>query len=82
MYVSDLFNEVNETSICNFADDTTPHASGYVLNYVMIQLEHDSNTLLDWLRDNFMTLNEDKCHPLVSGHKHECMFENIVCTQI
>ena len=56
--MNDLFYEVDETSICNFADDTTPHASEYVLNDVMVPLEHDSNTLLDCFRDNFMTLNE------------------------
>ena len=48
----------------------------------MIQLEHDNNTLLDWFRDNFMTLNEGKCHLLVFGHEHECMFTNIGGTQI
>ena len=64
------FYEVSETNICNFADDTTPHASGDVLKDVMIQLEHGSNTLLDWFRDNFMTLCEGKCHLLVCGHKH------------
>ena len=82
IYINDLFFEVDDTSICNFADDTTPHASGDVLKDVMIQLEHDSNTLLDWFRDNFMTLNEGKCNLLVCGHKHECMFANIGSTQI
>ena len=52
----------------------TPHASEDVLKDVMIQLEHDSNSLLDWFIDNFMTLNEGKCHLLVCGHKHECMY--------
>ena len=82
IYINDLFFEVDDTSICNFADDTTPHASGDVLKDVMIQLEHDSNTLLDWFRDNFMTLNEGKCHLLVCGHKHECSFLNIGNTRI
>ena len=67
---------------CNYANDTTPHASGYLLNYVMIQLDHDSNTLLDWFRDNFMTLNEGKYQLLVCGHKHECIFANIGSMQI
>ena len=29
-----------------------------------------------------MTLNEGKCHLLVCGHKHECMFANIGSTRI
>ena len=67
-------------SICNFAVDTTPHASGHVLKDVRIQLEHDSSTLPDWFRNNSMTLNEGKCHLLVCGHKDECMFANIGST--
>ena len=46
-----------QTDICNFADDTTPHTSGFELNDVLIRLEHDSNVLLQRFRDNFMTLN-------------------------
>ena len=54
--------------ICNFADDTNPHTSGFQLNNVLIRLEHDRNKLHEWFRDNFMTLNESKCHFLVSGY--------------
>ena len=77
VYINDLFYNIDQTDICNFADDTTPHASGYELKDVLLRLEHDSNTLLEWFRDNFMTLNEGKCHLLVCGHKHECSFANL-----
>ena len=69
IYLNDLFLEIGQTNICNFADDTTPHASGYELDEVMINLEHDSNLILEWFRDNYMTLNEGKCHLLVCGNK-------------
>ena len=58
IYINDLFYIVDQTSICNFADDTTPHASGYELNEVLMRLEHDSDTILNWFRDNYMILNE------------------------
>ena len=77
IYINDLFYNADQTEICNFADDTTPHASGYELKDVLLRLEHDSNTLLEWFRVNFMTLNEGKCHLLVCGHKNECSFANI-----
>ena len=63
VYINDLFYEVYRTNIYNFADDTTPHASCFELNKVIIDL--DSNVILEWFRDNYMTLNEDKCHLLV-----------------
>jgi retron-type reverse transcriptase len=37
IYINDLFFEVNDTNICNFTDDTAPHASGDVLKEVMRQ---------------------------------------------
>ena len=82
IYLSDLFLDISQTNICNFADDTTPHASGYELNEVLINLEHDSNLILKWFRDNYMTLNEGKFHLLVCGCKHECMFANIGNTRL
>ena len=77
IYINDLFYEITQSSICNFADDTTPHVSGCVLNDVLNLLEQESTILIEWFRDNFMTLNQGKCHLLVSGHKHESVFANI-----
>ena len=48
-----------------------PHVNGYVLNDVLNLLEHDCTILFEWSRGNFMTLNQGKCHLLVSGRKHE-----------
>ena len=33
--------------------------------------------LVEWFRDNFMTLNASKCHLLVSGFKEELMFATV-----
>ena len=82
IYINDLFYEITQSSICNFADDTTPHVSGYVLKDVLNVLEQESTILIDWFRDNFMTLNQGKCHLLVSGHKHESVFANIGETRL
>ena len=60
-----LFYEVTRTNICNITNDTTPHASGFELNKVFIDLEHDSNLILEWFRDNYMNLSKDKYHLLV-----------------
>ena len=56
--------------------------SGYVLNDVLNLLEQESTILIEWFRDNFMTLNQGKCHLLVSRHKHESVFANIGETRL
>ena len=77
IYLNDLFYAVENSEICNFADDTTPHSSGYKLKDVMIDIENDCSLLIDWFRDNYLTLNADKCHLIVTGHKHEAMYASI-----
>ena len=37
------------------------------------RLEHDSYLAIEWFEGNYMKLNQDKCHFLVSGY----MWENI-----
>ena len=56
---------------CNFADDTTFYAYGKDLNIFINRLEHNTALPFVWFENNFMKLNQDKCHLLVSGHKHE-----------
>ena len=36
VYINDLFYNIAQPDICNFADDTTPHASGYELKDVLL----------------------------------------------
>ena len=77
IYLNDLFYAVEYTEICNFADDTTPYDSGEDINNVMKNIEHDCTLLVEWFRDNYMTLNASKCHLLVSGYRHELMFASV-----
>ena len=42
IYINDLFFIINETKICNYADDTTLFDCNQNLNDLMINLEHDS----------------------------------------
>ena len=37
----------------------------------------DSMLAIEWCEINYMKLNQDKCHFLLSGHKHEVMFAKI-----
>ena len=41
------------------------------------RLEHDSSLAIEWFQNNYMKLNEDKCHLLASGFKHEVLWADI-----
>ena len=40
-------------------------------------MEHDSFLAIEWFQNNYMKLNEDKCHLLVGGYKHESTWAKI-----
>ena len=43
------------------------------LNTLISRLEHDTALAAKWFENNFMELNQDNYHLLVSGHKHETL---------
>ena len=61
--------------IANYADDITPYLVKTTTDALMYALETDTNLLIKWFQDNYLKLNTDKCHLLVSNHK-ECVFIN------
>ena len=75
IYLNDLFYVTNLTDVCNYADDTTFHACDMNLNTVITRLEHDSHIAIEWFENNYMKLNENKCHFLLSGYKHELVLQ-------
>ena len=71
IYINDLFYLAESIKVCNFADDTTFFACDKDLKTLISRLEHDSHLAIEWFESNYMKLNQDKCHLLVSGYKHE-----------
>ena len=53
---------------CNLADDTSLSAFGTNIKDVLFDLEYDTQAVIVWFNDNFMKMNEDKCHFLISGN--------------
>ena len=43
----------------------------------MICLEHDSTLAVCWFESNYVKLNTDKCHLIISGNKHESLWADI-----
>ena len=47
------------------------------LGTLISRLEHDSHLAIEWFESNYMKLNQDKCHLLVSGYKNENIWARI-----
>ena len=77
IYINDLFWVNQFTNVCNFADDTTFYSTDLELKELIRKLEHDSSLAIEWFESNYMKLNTDKCHLLVSGDRHEYAFAKI-----
>ena len=57
------------TSVCNYPDNTTFHACESDLESLIQRLEYDSMLAIEWYESNYMKLNNDKFHLLLSGYK-------------
>ena len=68
------------TQVCNFADDTTFYVCDKDLNTLINK--HDTTLAVEWFENNFMKLNQDKCHLLVSRHKYKTVRAKIGETKI
>ena len=67
IYLNDLFFQLLDSNVCNFADDTTLYACDLELETVLHELEDNSLTAIIWFENNYMKLNQSKCHFLTSG---------------
>ena len=76
IYINDLFFQF-ESEVCNFADDTTLYACGKDLNTLLQIIEHDSLKAISWFENNYMKLNEEKCHFLISGNINEHLWVKV-----
>ena len=75
--MNDLFFLTENTIFCNYVDDTTFYACDSDLRNLISRLEHDSVLAVEWFECNYLKLNQDKCHLLISGHKYESVWVNI-----
>ena len=64
-------------NVCSYADDVTLYACDSDIWNLIKRLEHDSSSAFERFQSNYMKLNEDKCHFIISRYKHEIMFASI-----
>ena len=77
IYINDLFYLIEFTYVCNFADDTAFFARDSVLKDLMERLGYDTKLAIEWFENNYMNVNEDKCHLLVAVHRQEAFLTHI-----
>ena len=82
IYINDMFWLNENTDVCNYADDTTPHVCDIDIQNLIRRLEHDCLLAIEWFDSNYMKLNRDKCHFLLAGCKREQFFANVGDAQI
>ena len=69
IFINDIFLFVKNTSVCNYADDTTIYACNSDIDIIINRLETDSSILTKWFSENYMKLNKEKCHFMIFGNK-------------
>ena len=67
IYLNDMFYFVNKSDLTNYADDTTPHAIDTNTDALIQRLENNTVILIKWFCDNYLQLNADKCHLLITN---------------
>ena len=72
IYINDIFFALKGVDIRNFADDYV--RLRFKFKTVLEPLENNSELAIAWFETNYMKLNTDKCHLLISGNKNEQMW--------
>ena len=68
IFICDMFYFLEDFDIANYADDSTPYSADKNLEFVINNLEESSSILFKWLHYNYMKVNTNKSHLLVSGN--------------
>ena len=69
IYLNDVFLFLEETEVCNYADDTTIYTYGHNVENIVTKLENDAPAISEWFPSNRMKFNGDECHLIILGGK-------------
>ena len=76
IYINDIFYFVNEHDLTNYADDNTPNVIEKDIDSLVDMLEGNISVLMKWFYNNYLLMNVDKSHLLVTNHLHD-IFVNV-----
>ena len=72
IYINDLTFLIEDSKLCNFADDNTLFASDIKLERVISMLENDIQKTLIWFESNMMVANPSKFQVMFMGLGNDC----------
>ena len=67
IYMCDMFFHIGNIDIVGYADDNTPYLMDVNCNSVIENLQFSAGEMSKWFSHNYMLLNADKCHLLLTG---------------
>ena len=67
IFICDIFYFLEDYGIANYADDSTPYSAKSNHKLVVEELQK-SSILFKWLQTNYLKVNTDKSHLLLSGN--------------
>ena len=83
VFISDFLLFIKETDICNFADDTVLYACGKELDTIVFNLEIETNTVIQWLKDNEMAASYQSLNlrffQSIKTLKKTCLLSTVFC---
>ena len=81
IFINDIFMIIEQSDICNFADDNTLYSCGKSLADIKENLVSDTKSILNWFRLNSLKANPGKFQFMILGdkshHKHELKINSI-----
>ena len=60
LFINDLMVFIQESKVCNFADETTIHSCSLNFEEAILKLSNDTYFILNWFRINSLVANPDK----------------------
>ena len=60
------FYSLSTSIMANYADDCSPYEFSNSIDDVIIKLQNDSKCLINWYESNYLKVNADKWHLLLS----------------
>ena len=70
IFIRDMFYFLEGFEVASYADNTTPFSDGKDNDCVIKNIEQSSSALFEWLKKNYMKVNTDKSHLLMSGNSN------------
>ena len=67
LFINDLMFFIQETEVCNFADDTTIYSCSPSFKEATLKLSIDTHLILNWFRINSMVANSGKFQNIFLG---------------